>query len=143
MNSDVRSDESSSDSDEQSALRESASNDHRIEASAAECPTFPSGTKKSKYQPGQQLKHLSLRTVGLTEEGSPNRTASPENVLGIHSTGTVDRTGLMSPVEEQAVGPGSTEVAGSDAPFALWYFHTIQVGYFLNIQGGLCTSLTD
>ncbi|VUZ40507.1 unnamed protein product, partial [Hymenolepis diminuta] len=127
MNSDVRSDESSSGSDdEQSALRESASNDHRIEASATECPTFAPGTTNSKYQSGQQLKHLSLRTVVLTEEGSPNRTASPGNVLGIHSTGTVDRTGLISPVEEQAGGTGSTEVAGSDAPFALWYFHTIQ-----------------
>ncbi|VDO04627.1 unnamed protein product [Rodentolepis nana] len=112
MNSDVRSDETTSGSDdEQSVLREHASRSHRTNTSTTGSPTLAAGKTGSK-----RLKKLSVRTVGLTEDGSPSST--PSSVLGIHST--------ASPSEEKAGWTGSTEVNGLDAPFALWYFHTIQ-----------------
>ncbi|KAM7537047.1 hypothetical protein Aperf_G00000062257 [Anoplocephala perfoliata] len=116
MNSDVRSEESSSGSDdEQSALRERAST-LRTEASVSESPTVvATSTSQTKYQPQQsQLKQLSVKTVGLED-------VAPSGAGGT----TGDFEAIPSPVEEHG-GVESTDVTECDAPFVLWYFHTIQ-----------------
>lgn len=127
MNSDVRSDESSSGTDdEQSAFRERSTNIQRSEKGGVELPsiTNSSGAPKVNQQ-------LTVRTGGLPEDpaGGGSLTPSPSHASALLKTtgsGELRSGGGSISIEDQTrSAAGSTEIA--DAPFALWYFHTIQV----------------
>ena len=148
MNSDVRSeyDSSSGSADEQSVLRERAS---RLKSTSTKSsgtsdssssPYSPTGSSSPlqqnhrAHQQHQKQQQLYVRTTGLDDGGGP--AGSSASGGGVTSTSSVnhDATPKVSPAQDAEGGGDSlNEDTDNVGPFALWYFHTLQVCLFLNV----------